>query len=129
PRPSQLALLAPVRQPGPPTRCGRHFRVRSAVRTADCVQKCRSRGGKGVDCRLRGGLGRRTGGTVGEDGCMAEGEDTRVLVLSFSPIASDARVLKQVELLRGRSAVTTCGYGPAPEGVTEHLEIPANAAS
>jgi len=50
-------------------------------------------------------------------------------VLSFSPIASDARVLKQVELLRDRFAVTTCGYGPAPEGVVEHLEIPANSAS
>src|SRR5690554_2014478 len=61
---------------------------------------------------------------MGKDGRVAD-----VLVLSFSPIASDARVLKQVELLRDRFAVTTCGYGPAPEGVVEHLEIPANSAS
>lgn len=52
-----------------------------------------------------------------------------VLVLSFSPIASDARVLKQVELLRADHAVTTCGYGPAPDGVVDHVEIPTTAAS
>lgn len=52
-----------------------------------------------------------------------------VLVLSFSPIASDARVLKQIALLREQHSVTSCGYGPAPEGVVEHLEIPANAAT
>lgn len=52
-----------------------------------------------------------------------------VLVLSFSPIASDARVLKQVDLLAAEHRVTTCGYGPAPHGVVEHLEIPPSAAS
>jgi len=52
-----------------------------------------------------------------------------VLVLSFSPIASDARVLKQVELLRDRYAVTTCGYGPAPDGVARHVEIPATSVA
>ena len=61
---------------------------------------------------------------VGEDGRVAD-----VLVLSFSPIASDARVLKQVELLREQHSVTTCGYGPAPEGVARHIEIPMSAAS
>jgi len=50
-----------------------------------------------------------------------------LLILSFSPIASDARVLKQVHLFAGELDVTTCGYGPAPEGVIEHLEIPADA--
>ncbi|MCK8608652.1 glycosyltransferase family 1 protein [Agromyces sp. C10] len=46
-----------------------------------------------------------------------------LLILSFSPIAGDARVLKQVRLFRDRYAVTTCGYGEAPEGV-EHIRIP-----
>lgn len=50
-----------------------------------------------------------------------------LLILSFSPIASDARVLKQVRLFAGELDVTTCGYGPAPDGVVEHLEIPAGA--
>lgn len=48
----------------------------------------------------------------------------RLLILSFSTIASDARVRKQVELFRGSYEVTTCGFGPAPEGVAEHVEIP-----
>src|SRR6186997_1558914 len=46
-----------------------------------------------------------------------------LLILSFSPIASDARVLKQVNLFRDEYAVITCGYGPAPDGVVEHLMI------
>ena len=50
-----------------------------------------------------------------------------LLILSFSPIASDARVLKQVRLFAADFDVTTCGYGPAPDGVVEHLEIPAAA--
>ena len=36
-----------------------------------------------------------------------------LLILSFSPIASDARVLKQVRMLAQDHDVTTCGYGPA----------------
>jgi len=52
-----------------------------------------------------------------------------VLVLSFSPIASDARVLKQLALLREQHRVTTCGYGPAPDGVVEHVEIPPSHAT
>lgn len=47
-----------------------------------------------------------------------------VLVLSFSRIASDARVLKQVRFLADDYDVTTCGYGPAPEGVVAHVEVP-----
>ncbi|MGL3149828.1 glycosyltransferase family 1 protein [Microbacterium sp. A82] len=52
----------------------------------------------------------------------------RLLILSFSPIASDARVLKQVRLFSDDYAVTTCGYGPAPLGVVEHLAIPDELA-
>ena len=48
----------------------------------------------------------------------------RVLILSFSPIASDARVLKQVRHLSAEFDVVTCGYGPPPEGVVSHLQVP-----
>lgn len=47
-----------------------------------------------------------------------------MLILSFSPLVRDARVLKQIALLTPRYRVTTCGYGPAPEGVVEHVRIP-----
>ncbi|UNX55735.1 glycosyltransferase family 1 protein [Georgenia sp. TF02-10] len=53
----------------------------------------------------------------------------RLLVLSFSPISTDARVLKQVQYFVDRYDVTTCGYGPAPAGVRRHLELPAGAAN
>ncbi|GAA1179078.1 hypothetical protein GCM10009584_21000 [Ornithinimicrobium humiphilum] len=51
----------------------------------------------------------------------------RVLVLSFSPIASDARVLKQVRHLGAEFDVVTCGYGPPPPGVTAHVRVPDEA--
>ena len=47
-----------------------------------------------------------------------------VVVLSFSPIARDPRVLRQVRLLAGVADVTTCGYGPAPDGVVRHVQVP-----
>lgn len=47
-----------------------------------------------------------------------------LLILSFSPIVADARVLKQVELFSDRYDVTTCGFGPAPDGVVDHVEVP-----
>lgn len=56
-------------------------------------------------------------------------EQHRLLILSFSPIASDARVLKQVERFRDTYDVTTCGYGEAPAGVHRHLQIPDDARS
>ncbi|GAB2547000.1 glycosyltransferase family 4 protein [Brachybacterium huguangmaarense] len=46
------------------------------------------------------------------------------MILSFSPIAADARVLKQVRLFASRYDVTTCGYGPAPDGVVRHVRVP-----
>ncbi|MDF9277853.1 glycosyltransferase family 1 protein [Arthrobacter sp. EH-1B-1] len=52
-------------------------------------------------------------------------QSPRLLILSFSPIRSDARVLKQVQLLKDRYRVTTCGYGSAPDGVEDHVEIPS----
>jgi glycosyltransferase involved in cell wall biosynthesis len=48
----------------------------------------------------------------------------RLLVIAFSPLRSDARVLRQVRLFRERYAVTTVGYGPAPDGVVAHVRIP-----
>lgn len=53
----------------------------------------------------------------------------RVLILSFSPILRDARVLRQVRLLTPLHEVTTCGYGPAPEGVAAHVRIPDELVS
>ena len=47
-----------------------------------------------------------------------------MLILSYSPIARDARVLKQVARFTQDFDVTTCGYGPAPDGVVEHIAIP-----
>lgn len=55
---------------------------------------------------------------------MATMPRPRMLVLSFSPIAADARVLKQVRYFVEHYDVVTCGYGPAPEGVVRHLELP-----
>ncbi|UNX55736.1 glycosyltransferase family 1 protein [Georgenia sp. TF02-10] len=48
----------------------------------------------------------------------------RLLVLSFSDITADARVLRQVRLLADDYELTTCGYGEAPDGVAAHVRIP-----
>ncbi len=50
----------------------------------------------------------------------------RLLIISFSPLRSDARILKQIALFKDRYEITTCGYGDAPDGVASHIEIPAN---
>lgn len=50
-------------------------------------------------------------------------ERPSLLILSLSRIESDPRVLKQVKLFSELYDVTTCGYGAAPEGVVEHVEI------
>ena len=54
---------------------------------------------------------------------------TSLLILSFSPIANDARVLKQVRHFTRDFDVTTCGYGEAPDGVSEHIRIPDGLSS
>ena len=46
----------------------------------------------------------------------------RLLILTFSPIASDARVLKQVELFRHEYDVTTCAIGEFSVDGVEELE-------
>jgi hypothetical protein len=48
----------------------------------------------------------------------------RLLVLSFSDISADARVLRQVRLLAGHYELTTCGYGEAPAEADHHVRIP-----
>lgn len=53
----------------------------------------------------------------------------RILCISFSPIHADSRVLRQLEVLRKHGEVTTVGYGPAPEGVARHIEVPEKASS
>lgn len=50
----------------------------------------------------------------------------KLLILSFSPIAQDARVLKQLGHFSSDYEVTTCGHGPSPDGVARHIEIPAD---
>ncbi|MGI5951929.1 MAG: hypothetical protein ACOX61_08825 [Brooklawnia sp.] len=48
----------------------------------------------------------------------------RLLIVSFSPIHRDPRVLRQVDLFRHDYDVVTCGYGSAPEGVVDHIQVP-----
>lgn len=50
-----------------------------------------------------------------------------LLILTFSTIRSDPRVLKQVELLKVKYRVSTCAYGEAPDGVDEHFALPADS--
>ncbi len=53
----------------------------------------------------------------------------RILCVSFSPLHRDSRVRRQLTVLREFGHVTTVGYGPAPEDVAHHVEIPDSAAS
>lgn len=46
----------------------------------------------------------------------------KILVLAFSPIASDARVLRQARALGREHSVTVCGFGPNPFGPEEKIE-------
>jgi hypothetical protein len=47
----------------------------------------------------------------------------------LSPIHRDARVLRQIDVLRQHGDVTTLGYGSAPAAAVEHLEVDASLAS
>lgn len=53
----------------------------------------------------------------------------RILCVSFSPIHADARVLRQLEVLRAHGEVTTVGYGTVPDGVQRHICVPDTASS
>ena len=47
----------------------------------------------------------------------------RALVLSFSPIASDPRVMRQLQALQGRFELVVAGFGPAPAGDLRFVEL------
>ena len=47
-----------------------------------------------------------------------------LLIISYSPLYRDARLLRQIRHFTPDYAVTTVGYGLAPEGVVDHLQIP-----
>ena len=53
----------------------------------------------------------------------------RILCISLSPIARDARVLRQISVLAEFGPVTTIGYGAKPVGASEHIEVPAHLLS
>ena len=53
----------------------------------------------------------------------------RILVISFSPIHRDSRVLREISALAHHGRVTTVGYGTQPAGSAEHLRIPDRALS
>lgn len=54
-------------------------------------------------------------------------EKPSLLILCFSKLVSDARILKQIEMLRDSYRITTCGYGPATTPGIRHLRIPDSA--
>lgn len=47
----------------------------------------------------------------------------RVLIVSFTRSDREPRVIKQIAELRHRYHVTTAGFGPAPAGVDDHIEL------
>lgn len=51
-----------------------------------------------------------------------------LLIVSFSPIVSDARLLKQIAVFRDDYDITTCGHGVQPDGTAEHIRIPDELA-
>jgi hypothetical protein len=53
----------------------------------------------------------------------------RILTISFSPLISDARVLRQIGVLSEFGDVTSVGYGPQPPGAVAHLTVPDEDAS
>lgn len=49
---------------------------------------------------------------------------SRILVLSFSDIARDPRVLRHIRALGPVHEVVTCGFGGEPDGVDAHISLP-----
>lgn len=48
----------------------------------------------------------------------------KLLIISFSEIYRDVRILKQIRLFADEYEVTTCGFGPRPSERVTHFEIP-----
>lgn len=53
----------------------------------------------------------------------------KILVISFSRIASDARVLRELSVVCKHGDITSLGYGPKPAYVSEHIQVPDAAKS
>lgn len=49
-----------------------------------------------------------------------------LLIVSFSNISADSRVLRQISALSHDFTVHTVGYGPVPPGSTTHLQVPSS---
>lgn len=47
----------------------------------------------------------------------------RILIVSYTPTAQEPRIIKQIAEFQRDYHVTTAGYGPAPAGVDEHVEL------
>lgn len=62
---------------------------------------------------------------TGQNGGMPR----RILCISLTPIARDARVLRQVGLLAELGEVTTVGFGERPSGAAHHLRVPDGLAT
>jgi len=52
-----------------------------------------------------------------------------ILVLTFAPVSSGPRPLKQIRALQDRYDVTTAGVGPAPAGIDDHIELQSGEGS
>lgn len=47
-----------------------------------------------------------------------------ILIVSYTPTEREPRIIKQIAEFRRRGyAITTAGFGPAPEGVEEHIDL------
>ncbi len=69
--------------------------------------------------------GKRAGLPAAQPGAhSAQPKKPSLLIISYSTITSDARVLKQVLRLREQWHVTTCGFGDRPQGADEHIRLP-----
>lgn len=53
----------------------------------------------------------------------------RILILSFSVIYSDPRVMRQVRLLEDFAELTVAGYGAAPDAICEFISLPKFSAN
>lgn len=53
----------------------------------------------------------------------------QILVISFSNIDSDARVLREISVVAKHGHVTSLGYGRKPAYVDEHIQVPDWAKS
>jgi hypothetical protein len=50
---------------------------------------------------------------------------SRVLVVTFNEFVRDPRALRHVAALQEQYEVVSCGQGPAPDRVVQHLQLPA----